>query len=434
MNSWWWLEPVRVRRARSRRPKRGASLALVMGVTVVVALVGAGLISSAGAARTEAVRRMQSLQGFWAAESALAQARARLYTDPSFRNSPNLIAFTNGLTVGSASVARTGNVYFVLATGTNRYTRHSRRLAQEFVLETFDYWDDFALIAGASGINLAQSVSIYGDVYCQGNLSMSQSAAIFETLYCLGNLDMSQSAVVYDQAYIGGTISLRQSSAIYGGSYPFNSPANPYYIVQPQVPQIDWSWYQALLAQTSVRHSSNLNWSGNVNLGGTNNFWSGSASLQQSKMLTSTPPGGVLVVSGGFSLQQNAQIGPGVTVVCGTVFEMGQNTRIGSNAVIYAGNRINMKQSSIVATRCALVTPGTIDMKQAAQASGFIYAGELLDLSQSVYIQGLCYAGSAANLSQSVALYYNRSIVPGAVPGLETNAAVRLQPRQWREL
>ncbi len=418
-----------------RRSKRGATLALVMGMTVIITLVGAGLLTASGTARTEAVRRQQSLECFWGAESALAVARAKLYTDASFRSSPTGVAFTNGLTIGAASVTRTGNVYHVFAVGTNRYTRQSRRLAQEFVLETFDYWDDFALLAGAGGIRLAQSVAIYGDVYSIGDVTMAQSAAIFETLFCEGSLSMSQSAVIYDQAFIGGTISLRNSSTIYGGSYPFNSPANPYYVVRPTVPAIDWSWYESMLAQAAVRHSSNLNFSANVDLGGTNNFWRGSATLQQTRMLTSTPPGGVLVVRDTFELMHSCQIGPGVTVICGDRFWMGQSTRVGSNALIYARNSIEMKQSGIVSTRAALITPGMIDMKQAVQASGFIYAGGVLDVSQSVALQGLCYAGDYADLSQSVAIYYNRNVLPASMPpGLQTNPAVRLQPRRWREL
>ncbi len=419
----------------SRRSKRGASLALVMGMTVIITLIGAGLLTASGTARTEAVRRQQLLQCFWSAESALAVARTRLYTDASFRSSPGGVAFTNGLTIGAANVTRTGNVYYVHALGTNLYTRQSRRLAQEFVLETFDYWDDFALLAGSGGIRLAQSVAIYGDVYSGGDVTMSQSAAIFETLFCEGSLSMSQSAVIYDQAFIGGSISLRNSSTIYGGSYPFNSPANPYYVVRPTVPAIDWSWYESMLAQAAVRHSSNLNFNGNVDLGGSNNFWNGSATLYQTRRLTSTPPGGVLVVRGTFEIKQSCEIGPGVTVICGDRFWMGQSTRVGSNAVVFARNRIELKQSGIVSTRAALITPGTIDMKQAAQASGFIYAGGVLDTAQSVVLHGLCYAGNYADLSQSVAIYYNRNVLPVTMPpGLQTNPAVRLQPRRWREL
>lgn len=421
--------------ARSRHRKRGATLALVAGMSVIITLIGAGLLSASGAARIEAVRRQQSLECFWSAESALAIARVRLYTDPSFRSSPTRVELTNGFVIGAANVSRTGNVFHVFAWGTNRYTRQSRRLAQEFVLEIYDYWDDFALLTGGDGLRLAQSIAIYGDVYSVGDVNMSQSAAIFETLFCEGNLSMSGSAVIYEQAFIGGAISLRNASTIYGGSYPFNSPANPYYVVRPTVPPIDWSWYQSMLAQAAVRHSSNLNFNSDVDLGGTNNFVRGDATLQQGRRITSTPPGGVLVVRDTLQIQQSSQIGSGVTVICGDRFWMGQNTRVGSNALIYAGNSIEMKQSGIVATGASLITPGTIDMKQAAQASGFIYAGHALDLSQSIVLQGLCYAGRYSDLSQSVAIYYNPRVLPVTLPpGLQTNPAVRLRPRRWREL
>lgn len=408
---------------------------MVLGMVVVVSLIGTGLLSSAGNSRVDAVRRQQSLQCFWGAESALALARTRLYTDESYRNSPTTIAVTNGLMIARATVVPSGgNTYTVTAIGTNTYSRLDRRLAQEFTLQSYGYWDDFALFAGSGGVDMAQSVSIYGDVYCEGDVRMAQSAAIFESLYCMGDLNMSQSAVIYDEAFIGGTISLKQSSTIYGGSYPFSSPANPYYIVKPTVPTLDTSYYAAMLAIAAVSNSG-LSFSSNINLSGQTKFVKGGASLSSLKTLTSSPGGGVLVVRDSFSINQSCQIGPNVTIICGQNFEMGQSTRVGTNALIYAGSRINMKQSGIVSSKASLITPGMIDMKQAAQASGFVYAGGILDLSQSIAIQGLCYAGSLANLSQSVMLTYSKTVLPWTFPpGISTNGAVQMVPQKWREL
>ncbi len=425
------LAPGRSLRADGRS---GAGLPLVMGMVVVIAIFGAGLLGSAGASRTDAVRRQQSLQCFWGAESVLALARQRLFTDPSYRVSPTDIALTNGLMRAEAKVGLVGNLYTVNARGSNTANRLDRRIQQEFQLQQYGYWDDFALFAGANGADLAQSVAIYGDVYCEGDLRLAQSAAIFESLYCQGDLTMSQSSVIYDEAYIGGTITMGQSSTIYGGSYPFSSPANPYYIVQPTVPALDTSFYDELLATAAVSNSG-LSFGSSINLSGTVKYVTGSASLQSARTITSTPGGGVLVIRDNFSMQQSCQIGPNVTVVCGQIFEMGQSTRVGTNALIYAGTRINMKQTGIVANRASLVTPGIVDMKQAAQASGFVYAGQMLDLSQSVAIQGLTFAGDVANLSQSVMISYNRSVLPfNLAPGIQTNDAVSMTPQRWREL
>jgi len=68
------VRPADRLRTKSRQPQRGAVLALVMGILVIVAVVGAGLLSTSGASRIEAVRRHQSLQCFWLAKSGLAQA------------------------------------------------------------------------------------------------------------------------------------------------------------------------------------------------------------------------------------------------------------------------------------------------------------------------------------------------------------------------
>ncbi len=418
----------------SRRGRRGGTLVLVLGMVVVLGLLGSGLLSAAGGNRTDAVRRQQSLQCFWGAESALTLARTKLYTDETYRSSPDTVAVTSGLMIARATVAKAGNTYTVTAIGTNTYNRLDRRLTQDFTLQSFDYWDDFALFTGPAGIDMAQSVSIYGDVYCEGSLRMSQSAAIFESLYCQGNLSMSQSAAIYDEAFIGGSISMGQSSVIYGGSYPFSSPANPYYVVEPTVPTLDPSYYNSLLA-TAATSNSGLNFGSSINLAGQVKYVNGSASLQSVKTLTSTPGGGILVVKNSFNIQQSCQIGPNVTVICGQDFAMGQSTRVGTNALIYAGSSILMKQSGIVANRAALLTPGTIDMKQAAQASGFIYAGTRLDLSQSIVLQGLVYAGDDADLSQSVMITYSKAVLPWSFPpGITTNGAVQMVPAKWREL
>ncbi len=417
-----------------RRRCRGASLPLVTGLGLVLVVVGSGLLATSGAGRTEAVRRQQALQCFWGAESALALVRCRLFGDPAYRAAPSPVTVTGRWVVGEATVTVSANVYTVQARGTNPASRLSRRVRQQFRVQRYDYWDDFALLVGGQGLDLAQSVAIYGDVYSIGSVRMSQSAAIFETLYCLGSLQMSQSAAIYDQAFIGGSINLGGSSVIYGGSYPFSSPANPYYAVQPEVPTFDWTWYESLLAQAAVQDSG-LDFNNNVDLSNQVRFVRGSAALRQMKSLTSTPPGGVLVVRDMFEIQQQCWIGPGVTVVCGDRFWMGQNTQVHSNAIIYARNRIEMKQSGIVATGASLVTPGTIDMKQAAQATGFVYAGTLLDLSQGIQIRGLCYAGQRALLSQSVTISYAPSALPFTLPpGLQTNQAVVITPSDWREL
>jgi hypothetical protein len=421
----------------NRRPadgRRGATLPLVMGMVVVITIFGAGLLGSAAATRLDAIRRQQSLQCFWGAESALALVRHRLFTDPAYRAAPGDVAFTSGLMRAEAKVVSADGVFTVSARGSNTANRISRRIEQEFQLQQFGYWDDFALFAGLGGGDLGQSVSIYGDVYCEGDLRMSQTSAIFESLYCQGDLDMSQSAVIYDEAFIGGTISLKNSSTIYGGSYPFSSPANPYYIVQPTVPPLDPAYYNDLLARAAIQNSG-LNFSSNINLAGQTWFVNGPASLQQLKTVTSTPGGGILVVKDTFSMQQDSRIGPNVTVVCGQNFEMGQSTRVGTNSLIYAGSQINMKQLGIIASRASLVTPGTIDMKQAAQASGFIYAAQRLDISQSITLQGLVYAGVVADLSQGVMITYDRTVLPSSLaPGIVTNDAVSITPRRWREL
>ena len=419
---------------RGRRGRRGATLAMVLGLLVVVSLLGIGLLNSAGSSRVDAVRRQQSLQCFWGAESALALARTRLYTDESYRNSPTTIAFSNGLMVAKATVAKAGNTYTVTAVASNTYARLDRRLTQDFTLQSLGYWDDFALFAGVGGIDMSQSVSIYGDVYCEGDLRMAQSAAIFESLYCEGDLDMSQSSVIYEEAYIGGTISMGQASVIYGGSYPFSSPANPYFIVGPSVPTLDTSFYDGFLA-IAASSNSGLNFNNSINLAGQVKYVNGSASLKMSKTLTSTPGGGVLVVRDSFDIKQSCQIGPNVTVICGQNFSMGQSTRVGTNALIYAGGSIDMKQSGIVASKAAILSPGTVTLKQAAQASGFVYAGNLLDLSQSTAIQGLCYAGVEADLSQSVMITYSKAVLPWTMPpGIATNSAVQMVPQKWREL
>ncbi|MCX7819312.1 MAG: hypothetical protein N2652_08905 [Kiritimatiellae bacterium] len=417
-----------------RASQRGAALPVVLGLMLVLGVIGSGLLACALAARTEAVRRQQSLQCFWGAESALALVRQRLYGVAEYRDNPSPVELTNGPVAAEATVVRSGQVFTVTARGTNGVARLSRRVRQTFTMQVYDYWDDFALFVGGSGCDLSQSIAIYGDVFCEGSLRMAQAAVVFESLYCLGDLSMSQSAAIYDQAFVGGRIQLGQSSIIYGGSYPFSSPANPYYLVQPTIPRIDWSWYEGLLAQAATQDSG-LNFNEDINLSNRVLFVRGDASLKASRRIYSEPPGGVLVVRNSLQLQQYARIESGVTIVCGGVFAMGQNTRIGPNSLVYAGSAIEMKQSGIVATRCSLVTPGTIEMKQAAQATGLLYAGDLLDVSQSAMITGLGFAGRRALLSQGVTMQYSPASLPLALPpGLRTTNAIVITPSEWREL
>lgn len=407
---------------------------MVLGMMVIISLVGSGLLGVAGSGRTDTVHREQSLQCFWGAESALAVARQRLYTDAAFRNSPSPVGLTNGNVVARANVARSGNTYSISVVSTNTLNRITRSLSQDFSVVAYDYWDDFALFAGAGGISMSQSVAIYGDVYNEGSIRMSQSAAIFESLFCVGNVSMSQSAAIYNEAFIGGSISLGGSSIVFGGSYPFSSPSNPYYLVGPTVPNLDPAFYDAYLAQASLTDSG-LNFNNSINLAGQVMYVRGGATLGRNLSLTSSPGGGVLVVRDTFTILQNVVVGPNVTIICGLDFDMKQSTQVGTNSLVYAERDIHMKQTGIVAQRAALVAGRDVNMTQAAAVSGFVYAGRDLELSQSTAISGLSYAGNETRLSQTVQLHYTPSALPwGTPPGIQTEEAVQIVPSRWREM
>lgn len=417
-----------------RRGKRGVALALVLAVLAIVSLIGAGLVGSAGAGRIDAVQREQSLRCFWAAESALATARYRLYTDEAYRAAPAPVSLTNGNIVARANVTRDGNTYSVAVVASNTLNRLARRLYQDFSLVTYDYWDDFALFAGPRGVSMEQSVVVDGSVYSEGSLSMSQSSAIFENLYCQGNLTMSQSAAIYESAFIGGSISLEQNSVIYGNSYPFNSPANPYYVVAPTVPEIDTTYYDALLAEAAVQDSG-LNFNNDINLAGQIRYVRGSATLRSHRAITSTPGGGILVVRDSLSVLQGGRIGSDVTVVCGLDFELKQSSRVGTNAVVYAGRDILAEQGGVIAERSALIAGRELEIEQSANIHGMVYAGQELELSQSTHIVGLAFAKQEAELSQSVYLTYSKEALPTPLPpGIVSQAAMQIVPSRWRQM
>jgi predicted acyltransferase (DUF342 family) len=389
-----------------------------MGILVIVAVVGAGLLSTSGASRIEAVRRHQSLQCFWLAESGLALGRAKLLNDAEYRNSPVPIVITNGLYAAYVTVVRSGNVYQVTSVGTSWVARFSRRVSQEFVIETLDYWDDFALMAGAGGIQMSQSVSIYGDVYSQGDLTMSQSAAIFETLYCEGNVTLSQSAAIYDQAFVGGTLSLRNSS-VYGGSYPFSSPANPYYLNPPRVPEIDWTYYETLLAQCSLDEYQGLlaeaassglsSWppSTNViNLAGQTVLVKGNKSLSGKKII-SNPPGGKLIVSGSLSLS---------------------TTEIGQGLAIISGGDLTVSQLSVITGHVTLASVGNVSLQQSCKGGNEVVAiaGGNLYLSQSCQMgtRFIGIAGNNVDLGQSCQVASNATLVCGYLFSMGQSARI----------
>lgn len=419
---------------RAKRGARGAALPMVLGTAVVLTIVGGSLLSGASAGRMDTIRRQQSLQCFWGAESALALARHRIFTDAGYRAAPVNVAFTNGLMRAEATVSKSGNAFAVAARGSNTANRIDRKISQRFFVQQYRYWDDFAIFAGKNGINLLQSIAVFGDVYTEGSVSMSQSAAIFASLFCEGNLTMDQSAAVYEEAYIGGTIDLGGSSIVYGGSYPFSSPANPYIVVKPEVPALDTTSYDALLAQASIQNSG-IDFSSNVVLGSGVHYVQGGVTLQESRSLTASSPGAVLVVRDGFEVKQNAVIGTGVTVICGGKFWMGQDSVIQSNCTIYSATKIEMKQSGIIATGSNFVTPGTLDFKQSIQASGMFYAGNTADISQGVTIRGIILAKNGAAMGQTTVVVYNPNVLPHTLPtGIQTNDAVVITPQAWREL
>jgi Tfp pilus assembly protein PilX len=69
---------------KSRRPRRGATLVLVMACLLVVALLGMALVRAAVRRHRQTRREHQRLQAFWLAESAALRAAARLAADPDY--------------------------------------------------------------------------------------------------------------------------------------------------------------------------------------------------------------------------------------------------------------------------------------------------------------------------------------------------------------
>lgn len=377
---------------------------LVLALTVALAFVGAAILGVCSRSHMEVVRRGQSVQTFWTAEAGLQQARTMLKNNASYRASPWAFGETNGPLQMRVSVLKNGNVYTLTSLGTNTAAGLQRSLSQKM-----------RLVYGTITTNFA----IFSD---PGNVELSQAAAVFGSVFAHGNVSLGQSAIIYGSAY--------------GANYASDPTVQDPYSLQPQpeFPPLDTGYYDDAIAYAAT-HDSGLNLAADINLAGQTRYVAGDWNQNRAIRITSTPPGGTLVVSGDVKLNKDGlRVGPNVNLIVGGGLTMMKAATVATNCFIYADDHIVIKQAGSVLQQSAFVTPGDIDCQQAIAFNGLMYARGQVSLKQSVAIYGLIFAYNGVDMQQATAVFYMPQMLPPGWPvGVQTNATATLQAYEWSE-
>lgn len=384
---------------------RGGTLVIVMALVVILGFVGAAILNATGINGAEAGRRHQSLQAFWAAESGIQNARHRILNDQTYRNTPTILTGTNGSGTYWVSVSRTGNVFNIYSAGTGLQSRVSRRLTQKLQIAYGTIPTNFAIFVDHATVEMKQFTFTDGSIFSWGDVTFWQDAAI--------------------------------SGTAYGSNYEGNPDVEDPSIIQPppQFPPLDTTYYDDKINYART-HDSGLNLSVDVNLAGQTYYVTGDWYHTRATRVTSTPPGGTLVVSGDVILNKDGIImGPNVNLICGGRFVLMKSASFRTNCNIFASGGVDVKQSGTVFAQSSLVTPSQIDCQHTIEFNGLLYCGGPCNLYQYTEISGLVYAKSGMWMDQHSRVNWAPHLLPPGWPrGISTNVTLTIIQSDWAEI
>lgn len=385
------------------RRRDGGALILVLALAVLLSLLGAALMNGATAGRSETNARHHSLQAFWAAEAGAGTARRRIMVDQSYRNAPAPMSWTNGSVSYGVNVIRSGDIFTVLATGAS--ARASRRISQKLRVAYGTIPTNYAIFVDHADVDMRQFTIVDGSIFSWGNVLFWQDADITGTAF--------------------------------GSNYASNPDVMDPAIIQPppEFPPLEPTYYEQKIAY-ALDHDSGLNLGVDVNLAGNTCYVSGDWYHTRVTRVTSTPPGGTLVVSGDVTLNKDGiTIGPNVNLICGGRFTLMKSVVVNTNCNIYAKGNVSVMQSGTVFSQSSLVTPASIDCQHTIRFSGLLYAGGQCNLYQDTVVSGLIYAKNGMFMDQRSRVNWAPSLLPAGWPrGVVTNVTMTVLPSDWAEL
>jgi hypothetical protein len=378
---------------------------MVLMIVLALSLLGLGLMQLGRVNAVEVARAYNLNKAFWAAEAGVFHARAMLRGNSTFRNFP--VPLSNSDPVYGVTATAEGNgVYTVRSTGT--VASASRVIWQTlFAGEVPPAAFNYALFGGAGTMDLRKDPLIDGSVFQNGSINFKPPAVV-----------------------TNGTVTGTDPGDISPSTLPIVPTPDPV----PTFPLFDpgpaGAGYDALISAAGGGVATNS--LGAVNLGGMTNYVKSS----DLSLLGNITGPGVLVVSGGVSIDANITLSPNVHIISGGTLNLNCDTCLaGSNCLIFARTAVQATKDVTIG-RITLITMGDIapggGLSKNLTIEGVLYAAGVVTSKKDLFVVGSILAGEGVDIAKNFSVTYSNLWPVPILPGF--TADVMVTNIMWREV
>ena len=388
--------------------KKGQIIIAAVFVLIVVAMLGALVVSQLSTQSFSAVKTLAGIQALNVAEGGIRYTvETYLAADPDW--SDNLDFGPIALGRGDFSVrylAKLAKACTFEVTGT--VDGVSKKIRASFLKNSLTgIAGEYAIYLGGSGesSSIGSNASIDGDIYISGDLSLNS-----------GTISGDATAT----GYISGGATVTGTTESYAPPPPSMPVLNTTYYDQQIL--IAGGYPGGGITYSNATLSGDYYVNGPVTLGGTINV-SGSARIVTSRWV---------------AVNNNSTIGNNLTIISDIDISIGNSVNIGTNGLWYATQSMAIGNSPDVAlvvagAGTAFLTPGTINIGNSCDFAGFIYASNLIT-GNGLNFDGLVMAGSVT-IGNNAELDVNSTLMNyDAIPGLSLSGPGGAQSLEGREV
>jgi UDP-3-O-[3-hydroxymyristoyl] glucosamine N-acyltransferase len=232
--------------------------------------------------------------------------------------------------------------------------------------------------------SIGNNARIYGDVYCDANLSLTSGVIISGDAETKGSISLG-----------GGTIT--------GTSEPYTAaPASP--------PSIETAYYNGFITTALASTAANAVYS-NVTLSG-KYFVHGNVTFGKSVNVSGSAE---IIATGTVTVNSNATIGNNLTVIASREITIENNDVIGGNGLWYSGTSITAGNSAlglvVVGQGTTFLTPGNVTIGNTCSFSGLIFSEGTVSIGNSCNLTGSIVASSVSSIGNNSVITYNPNLV-----------------------
>ncbi|MFA5103775.1 MAG: hypothetical protein WC527_01175 [Candidatus Margulisiibacteriota bacterium] len=311
-------------------------------------------------------------------------------TSESFADGAYTISVLDGPSAGSILIIATGEV--------NGITRTIQQILSGGSSSTASF--DYAVYANST-LNLTGAGGITGPVFGKGNITLTGATSI------------------------NGAVTIMS-----GSTYKKNGVDQPATVTttQPPMPEIDTTYYDALLAQAALQPAGNMSitGAGTYNLAGGTLYVNGNLTVSGARRIAG---GGTIVVTGSYSQSGAGNIDSNTKIITGNNLTISGSNVVNSGGLLFARNDITLSGAGDITG--SVIAMNSVNASGAGRTIGLVYAQA--GMSGARTIVGSVVCRTAATFSGAINITYDRTKIPASIPGVFSKGGLAKEKGGWKE-